>query len=386
SLVRMNAVFVRTFLLVNDFTDRLLDPLLDAGAIGLVPVTAPQLLIPLLKQHQLRTESVDADSSVIPLFENSPDLIFAKNQDGVFTYANQIAATIFKYSLADIIGCTNRELMTAREAAFLDRLEQQALLGNIVSQKMPDDGNQLFRNTFIYLIPLRQQNKSVQGVLGFVTQTNAQKNAEERLTLTLEGAIQAITAIVEQRDPYTSGHQKRVSEISVAIAEKMKLPPVRIEGLRLGAMMHDVGKASLPAEILCKPGLLSPAETRIMQTHPVLGANILRQIPFPWDLARFVEEHHENVDGSGYPKGLAGNKISLEARIISVADSVDSISTHRPYRPAKKLEQAIADLERLKGQKYDTIVVKVLLELVVDGYFMNSTTGGPGSNEKKSSH
>jgi putative nucleotidyltransferase with HDIG domain/PAS domain S-box-containing protein len=383
-MVKTNSAVVPIFLLVNDFADPMLAPFLDAGAISLIPISAPQLLVPMLKHQRARKSSRDVESSFSLLFENSPDLIFAKNQDGVFTDVNEITATTFNKPSAEIIGHTNREIMLAREAAFLDRLERQALRGNIVSQKMPANGNRLLTNTFLYLIPLRQENNSVKGVLGFITQTNAQKNAEERLTLTLEGAIQAITAIVEQRDPYTSGHQKRVSEISVAIAEKMKLPPVRIEGLRLGAMMHDVGKASLPAEILCKPGLLTPAEKRIMQTHPVLGANILRQIPFPWDLARFVEEHHENVDGSGYPKGLAGSQISLEARIISVADSVDSISTHRPYRPAKKLEQAIADLERLKGQKYVEAVVTVLLELVAENYFMNGTTGESVSNEKKS--
>jgi putative nucleotidyltransferase with HDIG domain len=149
----------------------------------------------------------------------------------------------------------------------------------------------------------------------------------------------------------------------------MMLPPDQIEGLRMASMLHDVGKASLPAEILSKPSKLSDAESQIIHTHPILGANILRQIPFPWDLARFVEEHHEKLDGTGYPKGLQGNQISLEARIIGVADLVDSISSHRPYRPAKTLEEALDDLNRFSGIKYDPDVIAAIFKLVIEGYF-----------------
>lgn len=203
-------------------------------------------------------------------------------------------------------------------------------------------------------------------ILGDIAPRNSQAS---QIQQTLEGALNAIMILVEQRDPYTTGHSQRVSNLAVAIAHKMNLPAHHLEDLRLAARMHDVGKASLPAEILSKPSELSSPEKKIIRTHPVLGANILRPLSFSSNLARIVEEHHEKMDGTGYPKGLKGDEISIEARIIGVADLVDSISTHRPYRPAKKLSEAIQDLKEQSGIKYDANVINALFELVEDGYF-----------------
>jgi PAS domain S-box-containing protein/putative nucleotidyltransferase with HDIG domain len=303
------------------------------------------------------------------IIDGAIDAIFTKNIQGQFTQLNHAYLKLTERNASEMLGKTNPDLFPARLAETYEKMDQKVLNGQTVSEELEHVINGKKRIIHLNQVPLRGEKNQIIGICGFARDISDRKLAEERLRLTLEGAIQALMAIVEQRDPYTSGHQLRVSKLSVSIAQKMMLPPDQIEGLRMASMLHDVGKASLPAEILSKPSKLSDAESQIIHTHPILGANILRQIPFPWDLARFVEEHHEKLDGTGYPKGLQGNQISLEARIIGVADLVDSISSHRPYRPAKTLEEALDDLNRLSGIKYDSDVIAAIFKLVIEGYF-----------------
>lgn len=324
-----------------------------------------------IEHEQAFEDLIESEVRLEAIFNSAIDAIFSKNVKGQFTRVNQAFKQMHRRDEKQIIGKTVFDLFPKPVAQVYTRMDQIVFLGNATSKEVIHikHGRQLILQ--VNQTPLRGKNDQIIGIVGFVRDISERKNALQRIKMTMEGSVRAIMAIVEQKDPYTSGHQLRVSELSTAIARKMQLPEDQIEGLRMAAMMHDVGKASLPAEILSKPAQLSEPERMIMQTHSELGANILRQIPFPWDLARFVEEHHERLDGSGYPRGLMWNKISLEARIIGVADLVDSICSHRPYRPAKTLQEALEELKEGMGIKYDPEIIIAFFKLVDEGYFEN---------------
>ncbi|PKM42911.1 MAG: hypothetical protein CVV05_16345 [Gammaproteobacteria bacterium HGW-Gammaproteobacteria-1] len=189
------------------------------------------------------------------------------------------------------------------------------------------------------------------------------KHIGARLQHALVQTIQAIAITIEKRDPYTAGHQQRVAELATAIGAEMGLGEDRTEGLRLGALIHDIGKIYVPAEFLNRPGHLSDTEFEIIQSHPVMGNDIVKGIEFPWPVADMVVQHHERLDGSGYPKGLKDDEILLEARILSVADVVEAMASHRPYRAALPLEDALGEIERHRGTRFDPVVVDACLRL-----------------------
>ncbi|MDD5332608.1 MAG: PocR ligand-binding domain-containing protein [Rhodoferax sp.] len=189
------------------------------------------------------------------------------------------------------------------------------------------------------------------------------------LRQSLEQSIQAIASTVEIRDPYTAGHQRRVSDLASAIALEMGLPEEQIHGIQLAATIHDLGKIQIPAEILSKPGKLSDVEFMLVRTHPKAGYNILKDVKFPWPIADIVLQHHERQDGSGYPQGLKGTEIALGARIIAVADVVEAMQSHRPFRPSLTLEKALNEIEQQRGQKYDQTAADACLALWRTGRF-----------------
>ena len=183
------------------------------------------------------------------------------------------------------------------------------------------------------------------------------------------GAIEAIAMTVEMRDPYTSGHQRRVADLAAAIAKKLGLTSEQIEGSYMAGLVHDIGKIKVPSGILCYPGKLSGAEFALIKPHPEIGYNILKGIAFPWPLADIVYQHHERFDGSGYPQGLKGDQIILKARIIAVADVVEAMSSHRPYRPAVGVQQALEEIQCNRGIFYDPEVVDACVSLFESGEY-----------------
>ena len=185
----------------------------------------------------------------------------------------------------------------------------------------------------------------------------------EALSRLMDATVQALATTVEVRDPYTAGHQRRVAMLSVAIATDMSLPPDRIEGLRLAAGLHDIGKIHVPAEILASPRKLTAAEFEIIKLHPAVGYDILKEINFPTAVAQVVLQHHERLDGSGYPDGLKQEQILLESRILSVADVVEAMASHRPYRPGLGVPAALQEISEYSGRKYDSDVVTACVDL-----------------------
>jgi putative nucleotidyltransferase with HDIG domain len=195
-------------------------------------------------------------------------------------------------------------------------------------------------------------------------QIHEKEKVQERLASALRATIEAMSRTMEWRDPYTAGHQKRVASISTAIARQMGWGDEAIQALYMAAMVHDIGKVAVPAEILTKPSRLTDLEMKMVQEHAETGYQILKDIPFPWPIAEMVHQHHERLDGSGYPKGLKGDQICKEARILAVADTIEAMATHRPYRPARGLVAAMEEVRAESGDKLDSQVVEAAFQLL----------------------
>lgn len=191
----------------------------------------------------------------------------------------------------------------------------------------------------------------------------ALKQSFEQLRRTFDETVASLSLMSEKRDPYTSGHQQRVAKIACAIAKRMNLPEDTIHGINVAAVLHDVGKIYIPAEILSKPARLSCIELSLVKTHSEVGYDILKGISFPWPVAQIVRQHHERLDGSGYPDGLKDNEILPQAKIISVADVMEAMSSHRPYRAALGVKSALEEVKRGSGSIYDSEVVDACVKL-----------------------
>lgn len=193
--------------------------------------------------------------------------------------------------------------------------------------------------------------------------TGERDRAQAELAAILIKTVSVIALTVEKRDPYTAGHMQRVAALAVAIGREMNLDEGTLTGLQMGALIHDIGKIYIPAEILNRPGRLSPVEFDLIKTHPQVGYDIVKDIDFPWPVAEMIVQHHERIDGSGYPNGLRGNAICLEARILAVADVVEAMASHRPYRASLPLQNALDEIEQHRGVRYDPQVVDICLRL-----------------------
>ncbi len=214
--------------------------------------------------------------------------------------------------------------------------------------------------------PVRLGNVTI-GIGVVTVDITDRKQSQQELRSLVHAAVEAMAAAVEARDPYTAGHQRRVAAIARAIALDVGLNAEEVEGIGLAATLHDIGKIAVPAEILVRPGQLSPAEMEIVKAHPRAGYEIVAGIHFPWPLADMILQHHERLDGSGYPAGLTGDQISIGARIIAVADTVEAMGAHRPYRTAPGLEAALRVLQEGRGSRFDARAVDSCARLFRDG-------------------
>jgi PAS domain S-box-containing protein len=215
--------------------------------------------------------------------------------------------------------------------------------------------------------PERRLMDRVASALGYGISTLrtalAKAQHQEDLRVSLEQTIEVIAETVDQRDPYTAGHQRRVADLCVAIAGKLGLSSERTQGLRLAASIHDLGKIGIPSEILVKPGRLSGNQYNLIKEHAQLGYEIVKRVQFPWPIAQMILQHHERLDGSGYPRGLKADEILLESRILAVADVVEAMSSHRPYRPSRGIDAALDEVMSKSGILYDAEAVKACVNL-----------------------
>lgn len=199
--------------------------------------------------------------------------------------------------------------------------------------------------------------------------TRSLQESQLKLKASMLETVRAVAATLELRDPYTAGHQRRVAELATAIAKELGMSEHRVEGLHLACVVHDVGKVKVPAEILSKPGRISELEFALIKNHSRDGCDILKAIDFPWPIAQFVLQHHERLDGSGYPDGLKGDALCLEVRIMAVADVIEAMASHRPYRAALGIEAALVEIEGKRGTAFDPEVVDAARCLIKDKGF-----------------
>ena len=198
-----------------------------------------------------------------------------------------------------------------------------------------------------------------------------------KLHRALQGTVAALANTVETKDPYTAGHQMRVAQLAGAMAQELGWSPDQVRGIQVLGLLHDLGKIAVPAEILSKPGIISPAEFNLIKAHPQVGYDILKDIEFPWPVAQAVLQHHERLNGSGYPSGLTAGEIIPEARVLAVADVVEAMASYRPYRPALGIETALEEITNHKGTLYDPAVVDICVKLFTEKGFAFDEPGRP---------
>jgi PAS domain S-box-containing protein/putative nucleotidyltransferase with HDIG domain len=299
-------------------------------------------------------------------------------QDSLFKFINPRAAEIGGFTLDELIDTPFSRYLATEDIAALESTYQRepdaegspVIFEAAVKRK---DGTTIS-------VELSAGRISYQGKpasLVILRDVTDRRRTEEELSLTLEklrkamgATIQAMSLTIETRDPYTAGHQKRVSDLARAIATEMKLSKEDIDAIRMAASIHDLGKISIPAEILSKPGKINEFEFRLIQNHPQIGYEILRTIEFPWPIAEIVLQHHERINGSGYPNGLRGEEIHIIARILAVADVVEAMVSHRPYRSALTLGEAIHEITKNRGTLYDPDAVDACKLLFIEGRFV----------------
>lgn len=316
-------------------------------------------------------------SNLLALVKASPLGIIAIDSDGRILLWNRAAEEITGWSEQEVLGlplrliadeCWNKELEVRR---------RRTLNGEVFHSLPMDITRKDGRRIIIsYSSAPVFDGDLVVAVIAVIydvtekmTMEAALKDSLEKMLRVVDETVSALATAIGKRDPYTAGHQQRVAGLACAIAEEMGgFTDDLAKGLRMAAMIHDIGKLNVPAEILAKPGQLTDLEFGLIKTHPQAGYEILEPIEFPWPIARIVQQHHERMDGSGYPSGLAGNEILMEARIVGVADVVEAMSSHRPYRPGKGAECALAELQGSHGSAYDPSVVDACLKLFREGF------------------
>jgi PAS domain S-box-containing protein/putative nucleotidyltransferase with HDIG domain len=308
------------------------------------------------------------------LVNNANDAIFIA-QDGRIKFPNPKTLEILGYTADELNSVPYTDLIHPddREILSQERLKREKEGAGTYSLRVLDRaGHHLWAQISSVLILWEGR----QATLNFVRDITVQRLAEEKLRQTISrlrkitgATIQAMAQTVEVRDPYTAGHQRRVSDLARALATEMGLSSDQVDGVRLAGVVHDIGKISVPAEILSKPGILNSLEFALIKTHPQVGYEILKDIEFPWDIATIVLQHHERMDGSGYPQGLSGEAILLESRILAVADVVEAMASHRPYRPALGIQKALDEITIQRGLAYDAQVVDACLRLFVEKNF-----------------
>ncbi len=316
------------------------------------------------------------DTSVLPsVLEDSTTIsVICTDLEQNVLYWNRGAEEIFGYPSDQMVGNKISVLyMNDRQARVsLDRAREKMLAtGKGTTCELMErarDGRSLWVK--LNLMPRFDDSGEIVGMVGIGQEITELKKAEKKLGYSLKklrravgGTIHAMALTVEKRDPYTAGHQRRATDLARAIADEMGLPKDIIDGIRMAGVIHDMGKVYVPADILNKPGKLTRDEFMLIRRHPEAGYDIVKYVEFPWPIGQIVLQHHERLNGSGYPNGLKGREICLEARIVAVADVVESMASHRPYRPALGIDRALEEIQSQSGILYDPDVVECCARL-----------------------
>ncbi|HDN9004843.1 HD domain-containing phosphohydrolase [Aeromonas veronii] len=322
-----------------------------------------------------QAELVDMQRLNESLLKAIPIPVFYKDVEGRFLSCNPAFTQVTGISKAELLGKRVDEILPPEMA---DEYTQRDM--EVLRSRQP----QYFEHTLFDRSGHRYQvlnfkdlfydhQGEVAGIIGALVDITHIKESEQRQRTLLFQTIAALSSAIAHKDPVTAGHERRVHDLALAIGQQLQLPQEQLDGLGLAAMVHNIGLLQIPAEILTRPRELRPVEFELIKQHPDTGREILQQIDFPWPITTIVMQHHENLDGSGYPQGLQGDAISLEARIIRVADSLAAMTAHRPFRRALSLTDAFAELTRYAGVHYDEQVVDACFAVWQAGYRFTTT-------------
>ncbi len=313
------------------------------------------------------------------ILESIEEGYFELDLAGNFTFFNDALCRMTGYSPAELLGMSNRRYTSPETAQQLSETFRQIHAGGNPAQMngyeviRKNGGIRIHDMSASLILDASGNPVGFRGVARDVTEHEQRerqlKESYDNLQHMLEETVRTLAFTVEIRDPYTAGHQRRVAQLADAISREMKLPEVEAIGIRMAALIHDVGKVQIPGEILNKPGPLSINEMDLIKTHPEVGSSILKEIQFPWPIAEIILQHHGRLDGSGYPKGIDEEKMCIGAKILAVADVVEAMVSHRPYRSAMGFDKAIEEISNNKGTLYDSAVVDVCLSLLTEGTF-----------------
>jgi PAS domain S-box-containing protein/putative nucleotidyltransferase with HDIG domain len=334
----------------------------EVTAFQTAPGKMAALFLDVTARKQAEEALRESQEKYSNLFHRSRDAIILHDAEGKVLDTNKQASDLFGYSAGEFASLRVEDLhppealpasreafdLISREGAVRFEIEFRAKDGEVFPAEV---------SSSMFEIAGR---KVIQGIVRDITE---RKRAYERLQRSLYGTINAISRIVEERDPYTSGHQQRVAKLAGSLARALGWPEDRVEGVVVAAVAHDIGKISIPGEILSKPGILNEVELSMIRRHPKVGCDILGNVDFPWPVADTVMQHHERLDGSGYPAGLAGTDILAEARVLCVADVVEAMSSHRPYRPRLGVSRGLEGIKAYAGSRYDADVVAICVDL-----------------------
>ncbi|MFM5655978.1 HD domain-containing phosphohydrolase [Aeromonas veronii] len=322
-----------------------------------------------------QAELVDMQRLNESLLKAIPIPVFYKDVEGRFISCNPAFTQVTGISRTDLQGKRVDEILPPEMA---DEYTQRDM--EVLRSRQP----QYFEHTLFDRSGHRYQvlnfkdlfydhQGEVAGIIGALVDITHIKESEQRQRTLLFQTIAALSSAIAHKDPVTAGHERRVHDLALAIGQQLQLPQEQLDGLGLAAMVHNIGLLQIPAEILTRPRELRQVEFELIKQHPETGREILQQIDFPWPITTIVQQHHENMDGSGYPQGLQGDAISLEARIIRVADSLAAMTAHRPFRRALPLTEAFAELTRYAGVHYDERVVDACFAVWQAGYRFTTT-------------
>lgn len=317
--------------------------------------------------------------NLLALVEASPLGILSTDLDGNILLWNRVLEEITGWCADEVLGLSI-QILAGRELEEYEELQQRTLRREVF-HSLPmsatrKDGRKI---TISYsTAPIENNEGNIVATMAIIYDISEKFRFESELKASfakvnriLDETVQSLSSAVEKRDPYTAGHQQRVAQLACALAQELGGTAVHhLKGIWTGAILHDVGKLYVPSEILTRPGTLSRAEFELVKIHPEIGHDILKGIEFQSPVAQFVLQHHERLDGSGYPAGLKGEEIYLESRILGVADVVEAMSSHRPYRPGKGIEAALHEINERRGDIYDANVVDACLALFNKGYIL----------------
>ena len=344
----------------------------------LVPAIDRELREAAMRQERKRTEERyrQSEEQFRLLVESAPDAIFVQI-GGCFAYVNP--ATVRLLGAQSVEQLLGQPILERISPDYREIFRERRRLLTEERQKVPPMVQKYLKldGTVVHVeasaVPFSYNNEI--GALAYLRDITERMQVEDKLTESRENlrkalgaTVEAIALMVETRDPYTAGHQRRVSDLASAIAQEIGIEPDGVESIRMAGMIHDIGKISVPAEILSKPVRLSEIEISLIRVHPQAGYDILKDIEFPWAIGQIILQHHERMNGSGYPQGLKGDQVCFEARILAVADVVEAMASHRPYRPGLGLESALKEISANQGGLYDERVVDACLKVFAAGY------------------